>query len=196
MAKILANLTNVDAPVAPFTKGKIRDDDGSRNGTPVNTDLLSDATQFFAKLMDEAGITPNDNLDDQITNQLFQAFEAIEKPYVGEAKNPDFEGVSPGYAVFNITKQAVNIDLGASISDEIISLTSNVPIGKPITFWIEPGSGAFNLIINSTNLSFPATKQFRQAGVNANNQTLTIDFVNGDTFTVTEFDDFFLVNKP
>lgn len=196
MAKILANLTNVDAPAAPFTKGKIRDDDGSRNGTPVNTDLLSDATQLFAKLMDEAGITPNDNLDDQTTNQLFQALQTIEKPYVGQVNNPPTTSVSSGYAVFDISKQAVNINLAASISDEIISLVSGVPIGKPITFWVEPGSGAFDLIINSTNLSFPATKQFRQVGVTTNNETLIIDFVNGDTFTVTEFDDFFLVNKP
>lgn len=57
MAIALENKTNVDAPSVAYPFGKIRD--GEDSGTPVNTEVYGDFHQFFAKLLDEANITPN-----------------------------------------------------------------------------------------------------------------------------------------
>jgi len=60
MARELANHTNVEAPSANFPRGRIKDDSGAGDGTPVDEKVYGDFHQFFAKLMADAGVVPND----------------------------------------------------------------------------------------------------------------------------------------
>ncbi len=76
MAYSLENKPNVDAPDSDYPYGKIRDNNGSGNGTPVNTLVYGDFHQFFAKLMAEAGISPNELPDSDYSG--FQLFESLD----------------------------------------------------------------------------------------------------------------------
>lgn len=59
MAIGLQNTDNVDAPGGNYPYGKVRDNDGSGNGTPANTKTLGDFHQFFARLNALASVVPN-----------------------------------------------------------------------------------------------------------------------------------------
>lgn len=78
MARDLEAQENVDSGDAENLSGKIRDNTGIGDGTPVNEALYGDMHQFFAKLMRDAGITPN-NLIENTTNgfQLNEAFDKV-----------------------------------------------------------------------------------------------------------------------
>ncbi len=75
MAIGLQNTDNVDAPDSDYPFGKVRDNDGSGNGTPANTKTLGDFHQFFAKILDAAGIVANGLPDNDYSG--FQYFEAL-----------------------------------------------------------------------------------------------------------------------
>lgn len=75
MAIALENKTNVDAPTVAYPFGKIRD--GEDTGTPVNTEVYGDLHQFFAKLLDEANITPNGQPENATDG--FEYIEALQK---------------------------------------------------------------------------------------------------------------------
>lgn len=70
------NIDNSDP--ANFPNGRIKDNDGTGNGTPVNRFIYSDIHEYFAKLMRLAGIAYN-NLPDNTTNgyQLVDAAIAL-----------------------------------------------------------------------------------------------------------------------
>lgn len=75
MAIKLEDKTNVDAPDAAYPFGKIRDNNGSGNGTPVNSQVYGDFHQFFAKMLAESGVTVNGLAENQTNG--FQYFEAL-----------------------------------------------------------------------------------------------------------------------
>lgn len=78
MARLLADKKNVQAPDSDFPFGRIKDNDGSNNGTPVDEDVYGDFHQFFEKLMSAAGITANKLPDNDYSGfQLFEALEAV-----------------------------------------------------------------------------------------------------------------------
>ena len=83
MSRNLSQQTNIIAPTSDYPSGRIKDDTGAADGTPVNEAVYGDIHQFFAKLLRDASITPN-NQPDNTTNgfQLFDAFYtlAISKP--------------------------------------------------------------------------------------------------------------------
>lgn len=63
MARSIIGKTNTD-PAGSYSGlsypyGKIRDDSGAGDGTPVNTQVYGDFHQFFAKLMADAGLAFN-----------------------------------------------------------------------------------------------------------------------------------------
>jgi len=58
--RILANKTNVNSPLFPYTYGRIRNNPGDGSGTPVNELLYGDMHQFFEALLNIGAITPND----------------------------------------------------------------------------------------------------------------------------------------
>ena len=75
MARNLELQTNVDGASADYPSGKIRNDSGAGDGTPVSESLYGDVQQFFAKLLRDSGISPN-NLPDNTTNG-FQLNKAL-----------------------------------------------------------------------------------------------------------------------
>lgn len=75
MARDLELKTNVVPPSGDYPDGRIQNDDGSGNGTPVTEAVYGDFHQFFAKLLRDAGIAAN-NLPDNTTNE-FQLNDAL-----------------------------------------------------------------------------------------------------------------------
>ena len=73
----LEDQVNVVAPGGDYPYGRIRDDDGSSNGTPLNEAVHGDYHQFFARLFAQSGISAND-LPENSANG-FQYFEALLK---------------------------------------------------------------------------------------------------------------------
>lgn len=84
MARNLQNQTNIQPPTADYPSGRIKNDSGAGDGTPVDESVYGDINQFFAKLMRDAGITPND-LPDNTTNG-FQLNQALSNLGLGPAK--------------------------------------------------------------------------------------------------------------
>ena len=61
-----------------YLNGRIQDDDGSGNGTPVNESVYGDIHQFFAKLMSLAGLIYNEIPENELTGyQLIDAARAL-----------------------------------------------------------------------------------------------------------------------
>lgn len=77
MAIGLQNTDNVNAPGGDYQYGRVRDNDGTDNGTPANTKTLGDFHQFFARMMHQAGMTPNGLPDNDYSG--YQYFEALKK---------------------------------------------------------------------------------------------------------------------
>lgn len=73
----LATKTNVQAPDGQYPYGRIKNNDGSQNGTPVDENTYGDIHQFFEKLMAAAGITANGFPENQYSG--FQLNEALQK---------------------------------------------------------------------------------------------------------------------
>lgn len=73
--RALANKTNVEAPDSDYPYGRIKDNPGNNTGTPINEQVYGDIHQFFEKLMDEAGITPNELPENDYSG--FQLYEAL-----------------------------------------------------------------------------------------------------------------------
>lgn len=75
MARRLSTKTNVVAPGGAYPYGRIKDDSGLNDGTPVNELLYGDQHQFFERLLEMSQITPN-GLVENDTNG-FQLYEAL-----------------------------------------------------------------------------------------------------------------------
>lgn len=59
MARKLSTKPNVVAPAAPYPYGRIKDDTGANDGTPVDEQVYGDFHQFFERLMALASVTFN-----------------------------------------------------------------------------------------------------------------------------------------
>lgn len=77
MARKLKLKTNVVAPSPTYPFGRIKDDTGANDGTPVNEQVYGDFHQFFEKLLLDGLVTAN-NLPENTTNG-FQYNQALEK---------------------------------------------------------------------------------------------------------------------
>jgi hypothetical protein len=86
MAYRITDKPNTEAPSTAYPYGNIRDKTISINGTPVNKMVYADFHQFFAKLMDFAGVTPNGLPDNEYSGwQLFESLMvALPKKYILE----------------------------------------------------------------------------------------------------------------
>ncbi len=87
MAIALEDKENVDGPTAAYPNGNIRDNDGTGNGTPVNKLNHADFHQFFARILVEAGITPNGLPDNAYDG--FQYIDAL-KALIDNDLNKDW----------------------------------------------------------------------------------------------------------
>jgi hypothetical protein len=77
MAIQLKDKVNVTAPAGAYPFGDVKDDSGANDGTPYDRATNSDYFQFFAKMLFESGITPNDLIENDTNG--FQYFEALLK---------------------------------------------------------------------------------------------------------------------
>ena len=133
MAKDLELKTNVTAPTADYPSGGIRNDTGAGDGTPVTEAVYGDFHQFFAKILRDANITPND-LPENTTND-FQYNEAL----VIVANTLDY--IATGI-VFNATHLEVErvefINIGNSIKLKGLVRVQNV--GDTLLFTLPVGA--------------------------------------------------------
>ncbi len=193
-----ADFTNWEAPSGNFTQGNVKDNDGTRNGTPINQKTLNDLYQFYLRLLAKNGVSPNNQPDNQVDNQIMEALDKNLREWEPQdTTKPSLDGVSPGYARFELSTMTAEIELPSSTTDEVVTFSvAPHPVGSTITCYVVPGSGAFSITVNSTNIGL--NRPIYQAGVNGTDQSTrrAIDFTNGDSFTITVFDDYLLLNQP
>lgn len=118
MARNLANQVNVDPPDGQFPSGRIRDNNGTGNGTPYDEAVYGDIHQFFMKLVRESGIVLNDLPDEEALNQLYNAFVS----QIGTIGGTQFEltankGAANGYAPLDGSGQVPAINLPSFVDD-------------------------------------------------------------------------------
>lgn len=77
MARNLALKTNVEPADSDYPYGKIKDDSGVGDGTPVNELVYGDMHQFFARMFAKSGLVYNNLPDSDYSD--FQFFEAAQK---------------------------------------------------------------------------------------------------------------------
>lgn len=78
MARGLQNYPEVTTPDSDYPNGRIIDDSGTENGTPVNEEVYGDAHQFLAKILREAGITANGFPENEYSgHQYYEALDAL-----------------------------------------------------------------------------------------------------------------------
>jgi hypothetical protein len=76
--RAITSLPNTTSPDADFPYGRFKDTVGANPGTRVNESMAGDWAQFFAKIMDEAGITPNGLPDSEYSGwQLYEALKGV-----------------------------------------------------------------------------------------------------------------------
>lgn len=107
MARKLEDKPNVIAPDGTYPYGRIKDNTGANDGTPVNELVYGDFHQFFAKMAAAAGITLN-GLPENLTNgfQYFDALQAVInaslvgllelKGNIDASANPNYPAASKG----------------------------------------------------------------------------------------------------
>lgn len=79
--KRITDKENHDIVSSTWPYGKIRDDSGANDGTPVNADVYQDHHQFFEKLMDDNLETPSGQLDNSVNG--FQLNDALTRQIFG-----------------------------------------------------------------------------------------------------------------
>ncbi|RDY57717.1 hypothetical protein [Flagellimonas nanhaiensis] len=79
MARDKKNQQNIDnSNLSDYPNGRIRDNSGAGNGTPVNEQVYGDIHEAFAKLMRLAGVVYNDLPDNESNgHQLVEALAAL-----------------------------------------------------------------------------------------------------------------------
>lgn len=101
MAIGIVNKPNTNPPDGEYPYGNVRDisSPGAGDGTPANTLVHGDVHQFFEKLLDAAGVSPNGLFDNEYNGwQLFEAYkvaayEAWQTPtysnsYIADGSSP------------------------------------------------------------------------------------------------------------
>lgn len=73
MAIGIENYPNITAPDSDYQSGRIKDDTGVNDGTPIDLLTSGDIHEFFAKLMRQAAITPNNVPDNEYSGHQYMA---------------------------------------------------------------------------------------------------------------------------
>jgi len=76
MARSLASKPNVVAPAGAYPYGRVKDNTGANDGTPVNELVYGDFHQFFERMIWQSGLAPNDLPENSING--FQYFDALQ----------------------------------------------------------------------------------------------------------------------
>lgn len=163
MARNLALKTNVEPADSDYPYGKIKDDSGVGDGTPVNELVYGDMHQFFARMFAKSGLVYNNLPDSDYSD--FQFFEAAQKLW----KN--FTG---------IRRTAVGLTLNFDDTGKLIHVESNV---SPITI-VLPFSEDINdfdsiTIVNNSNYQITINSNFTDTILSSGSISLykTGDFI-------------------
>lgn len=83
--RALHTKANVNAPGGSYPFGRVRNNPGDNSGTHVDEELVGDLMQFFEKLMDDGGVSPNGQPENSSSGfQLNAALAAV----IANATNP------------------------------------------------------------------------------------------------------------
>ena len=162
MAIPITDLSNILAPDYDYPYGKFTDISapGASDGTPVNTDMTNDWSQFFAKLMDEGGVTFNGLPDNDYSGfQLFEALEGLIPQIKYRGNNVYTDGnnlpvtlISGTSYVANFPTRCIEIGIATNIFfDTIDSLGDEMPIGTTLSITTTNSINPVNFVANSTN---------------------------------------------
>ncbi|HTH58236.1 MAG TPA: hypothetical protein VL728_19455 [Cyclobacteriaceae bacterium] len=128
MAISILQKPNTDGVSADYPYGNIRDNSGSGDGTPVNKFTNADFHQFFAKIMDAAGIVHN-GLPDNSANgfQLYTALKNIIDGDITAAINAVVNGAPSTLDTLKELADALGNDanLATTITNLIAAETAN-----------------------------------------------------------------------
>jgi hypothetical protein len=81
MVKSLKNKPNTPGTSQDWPYSQLRDETANQLGTPVDKEVYEDIHQYFMRLLDFAGITPNEDFDNAANGfQLFDAFLKLTQP--------------------------------------------------------------------------------------------------------------------
>lgn len=125
MAIRLQSKPNVTAPGGDYPYGNIKDNSGSADGTPLNKLVHADFHQFFAKLLDDGGVTGNDLVENsangfqyaQALNNIIQSFVAVEAGLRAAAVSAEAS-----------TRGAADTNLQNQINDLTPTAWANIPL--------------------------------------------------------------------
>jgi len=108
MAIRLEDKVNVVAPDANYPYGRIKDNTGSGDGTPVSVNTYGDLHQFFARIMAEAVLTHN-NFPDNSTNgfQFYEALKTVISKRIGVFSSTDLDAFNHS-GIFQVTTSFTN----------------------------------------------------------------------------------------
>lgn len=95
MAIKLEDKANVTAPAAPYPYGDVKDNTGGNDGTPMDRSVMSDYFQFFAKMLAESGITPNDLLENDTNGYQYHQALLVESRKALHTLETPWTAVSP-----------------------------------------------------------------------------------------------------
>ena len=166
MARNKATQQNIDnSDLANFPNGRIQDNTGAGNGTPVNEIVYGDIHEFFAKLMRLSGITYNDLPDNESNGyQLLEAMKGVpgknDKVYdIGDSSgkltigikvgNLEENEVVKGKATVNFTTQTVL--RGSDNQEKTINVVGNFLSGEYVK--IINTSGAIQIVRDADHVS-------------------------------------------
>ena len=152
---------NVEAASANYPFGSIRDKTLSVGGTPVNRTTYTDMHQFFAKLMDYAGVTPNDLPDNDYSGwQLMEALMAL----MGNVKTKVLEIGSWDMDATALKQVTHGIDVGAGFIN--IKSISAIVRNDGSSAASDVSTGMDSIAINTTTIDLTRTSggQFDTTG--------------------------------
>jgi len=153
MARKLSDIPNTTPINADYPNGKINDDTGSGNGTPVNEAVNGDIVQFFQKLLMGASITANtlpdndgngyqliDALDIRIRDKM-PPIDAWHNMTSGGNYDVDYRKTN-----LNTLQMKIQLSVGYPATNTIFTLPSGY---RPITEIVMPIADSFSIIIQT-----------------------------------------------
>lgn len=173
----LINKPNVDAADSDYPFGKIKDDTGSEDGTPLNQLVHQDFHQFFAKMFFESGLIPNNLPDNEYTGfQYYEAFHSIVQEMIEEL-NPN-----------RLIKKVIEIgdwDMDASGNPAVAPVHGVDPQKvRSVSVIVRADTGTATYPLSSSG----AAGELNGAVGSVNATTLTLFRLPGGLFDSTNFD--------
>ena len=149
MAFKITDYPNTSAISGSEPYGNIKDDTGSNDGTPVDKQVYADKHQFFAWLMDKAGVTPN-SLPDNLTNgfQLGEALLILTDRYRCTSTTSVAIGSAYGTVVAFTVPDNLDYYTGTWVRiSDAANPSSNFMIGFVVSYTTSAGVGTLNVLI-------------------------------------------------